>query len=68
MDSPRRTILKAGLWTALGWLTMTLIGWLLTGSAALGGGMALVNSALGLAMYFVYERIWARISWGRDGA
>jgi len=32
---------------------------------ALGGAMAFVNAAMGFALYLVYERIWARISWGR---
>ena len=28
--------------------------------------MALVNSMLGLALYVLYERLWERISWGRE--
>ncbi|MGI3166203.1 DUF2061 domain-containing protein [Pseudooceanicola sp. 200-1SW] len=60
--------MKAVLWTVLGIVMMSLVGLLFTGSVALGGTMALVNSALGLASYLVYERIWARIRWGRlDG-
>ncbi len=27
--------------------------------------MALVNAALGLMTYVIYERFWARIGWGR---
>ena len=27
--------------------------------------MALVNTCLGFTMYMIYERIWARVSWGR---
>jgi len=46
---------------------MTLVGLVATGSAAVGGTLAVVNTAIGLTMYVVYERIWAGITWGRAG-
>ncbi|QFT73120.1 hypothetical protein FIU92_08795 [Ruegeria sp. THAF33] len=51
----------------MGLATMTLVGLIATGSAAVGGALALVNTAIGLALYIVYERIWAGVSWGRNG-
>ncbi len=51
----------------MGLATMTLVGLIATGSAAVGGALALVNTAIGLTLYIVYERIWAGISWGRNG-
>ncbi|GHE04850.1 hypothetical protein GCM10008024_33670 [Allgaiera indica] len=62
-----RTLLKAVLWNLLGLAVMALVGLAMTGSAALGGAMALVNTALGFLCYVAYERIWARITWGRHG-
>lgn len=50
----------------MGLVMMTLVGLVATGSAAIGGGMALVNAAIGLTLYVVYERIWAGIAWGRN--
>jgi uncharacterized membrane protein len=41
---------------------------LMTGSAALGGALAVANTALGFVAYVLYERCWARVSWGRLGA
>lgn len=46
---------------------MTLVGLIATGSAAVGGALALVNTAIGLTMYVIYERVWAGIAWGRHG-
>lgn len=66
MDTPRRTLVKSLLWTLIGLVTMALVGFVFTGSLASGGGMAAVNAAIGLAMYALYERLWAAISWGRD--
>lgn len=65
MESRARTLVKAGLWTLCGLLVMAATAFVATGSLALGGALALVNSAVGLATYVIYERIWARIPWGR---
>ncbi|HKL68450.1 DUF2061 domain-containing protein [Salibaculum sp.] len=65
METPRRSLLKAVIWNIIGLICMSLVGLVATGSVALGGAMALVNAAMGFALYLVYERIWARISWGR---
>lgn len=67
MDSPRRTITKAIIWNLIGLVMMALVGFVATGSFAVGGAMALVNAALGLSMYILYERIWAQVAWGRHG-
>jgi len=65
METRARTLVKALLWNAIGLAVMSLVGLVLTGSAAIGGIMALVNTAIGLISYVLYERVWARISWGR---
>ena len=66
METRARTLVKSGLWTLLGLVVMALVGLAFTGSLAVGGGMALINAAIGFLTYLVYERIWARIAWGRD--
>lgn len=67
METARRSWVKAGLWNLIGFSSMCLVGLIMTGSVAVGGAMALVNTALGFAFYVVYERVWARIDWGRHG-
>ncbi|MGB3316746.1 MAG: DUF2061 domain-containing protein [Albidovulum sp.] len=66
MDTGKRTVLKAVLWNLLGLAMMALVGLAMTGSAALGGAMALANTLIGLISYILYERLWSRISWGRN--
>ena len=63
-----RALLKALLWTLLGLIVMILVGFTLTGSLETGGKMAIINSAIGMVTYFLYERLWDRIKWGRYGA
>ena len=65
METPKRTLVKAVVWMAVGLVMMALVGLLFTGSVAVGGLMALVNSAIGFVSYMAYERLWSRISWGR---
>ena len=65
METYRRSLVKAILWTLLGFAAMSLVGLIMTGSGAVGGMIALVNTALGLACYLLYERLWSRIRWGR---
>lgn len=65
MESRRRTALKAVIWNIMGLAMMAVVGLVATGSAAVGGTMALVNTAIGLFMYLLYERVWAGIRWGR---
>lgn len=66
MDSRKRTLTKALIWNVIGLITMILVGVVATGSVAVGGTMAAVNAALGLSMYAIYERVWARIQWGQN--
>ena len=65
METHRRTLVKAVLWNILGLLVMSLVGLAMTGSVAVGGTIAIVNTAIGLTTYVLYERVWSRISWGR---
>jgi uncharacterized membrane protein len=65
METTKRSVLKAILWNVLGLLTMTLTGLALTGSVAVGGALAVLNTAVGFVSYIGYERLWARVSWGR---
>ena len=66
METRKRTLVKAIVWNIIGLTVMSLVGLVLTGSAAVGGALAVVNTVIGLTMYFLYERVWAGISWGRQ--
>lgn len=65
METRQRSVAKAVIWNLIGLGMMMAVGWLATGSLALGGSMALINAGLGLTCYFVYERVWANVTWGR---
>ncbi|MCL6285916.1 DUF2061 domain-containing protein [Ruegeria sp. 2012CJ41-6] len=66
METRQRSVVKALVWNLMGLAMMTVVGLVATGSAAVGGTLAVVNTAIGLTMYILYERIWAGIRWGRN--
>lgn len=65
MDTKKRTIAKAFCWQGVGLIVMTIIGYIFTGSASEGGALALTSATVGLVNYFLHERLWARVRWGR---
>jgi uncharacterized membrane protein len=65
METRQRTLVKALVWNMIGLTVMALVGLIATGSLAVGGAIAAVNTGVGFATYVIYERIWARIAWGR---
>ena len=66
METRMRSIVKAVIWQVIGLSVMVIVGLAITGSLAAGGAMAVINSALGFVTYLIYERVWARIRWGRQ--
>lgn len=65
METRRRSLVKAVVWNVIGLMMMTLVGFVATGSAAVGGKLAVINTGIGLCTYILYERVWAGIRWGR---
>lgn len=65
METRRRSLLKALIWNAIGFVMMSLVGLIATGSMSVGGVMALINTTIGLTLYIIYERVWSGIRWGR---
>lgn len=65
METPTRSLAKAIVWQAIGLISMTLIGWAVTGSGVLAGGLALLNMSVGFVSYLLHERAWAHVHWGK---
>lgn len=66
MDSPARTFAKTATWQTSGLISMTLLSWAVTGSWSAGGAIALGGMILGTVTYVLHERMWDRVSWGRQ--
>jgi uncharacterized membrane protein len=65
-ESKTRSLAKAISWRVTGTVDTFLISWLITGQLALAGGIALTEVVTKIFLYWFHERIWNRISWGKD--
>lgn len=66
MDNHARSVAKAISWRATGTVDTFLISFVLSGSVKLAGGIASVEVITKMVLYYVHERVWTKISWGRS--
>ena len=60
-----RSILKAISWRTLGTLDTFAISWFMTGKIEIAGLIAALEVITKVAWYYLHERVWAAIAWGR---
>ena len=65
MDTHARSIAKAVSYRFLGSAVTALIFFVLTGKGTLSLGAGGLDMVLKIGAYFVHERLWDRISFGR---
>lgn len=67
-DSHSRSIAKAISWRVTGTVDTFLISWLITGKPLLASGIAATEVLTKVTLFYIHERAWARIAWGRPSA
>ena len=60
-----RSLVKAISWRATGTVDTILISWLITGQIKMALGIGFVEIFTKIFLYYVHERIWNRLSFGR---
>ena len=66
MESHSRSIVKAVTYRILGSTSTGLIFYVLTGRLSLSVGAGLLDVVLKIGVYFLHERLWNHINYGRD--
>jgi uncharacterized membrane protein len=64
-DSHARTIVKAVSWRVIATLTTMTIVFLFTRKIILSLGVGLVEVVTKITFYYLHERSWHKISWGK---
>lgn len=64
-ETHSRSVLKAVSWRTVGTLDTFAISWFMTGKVAMAGSIAGLEVVTKVAWYYLHERIWAAVSWGR---
>ena len=66
MESKSRSIAKAVSYRVLGSATTAVVCFLLTRKMALSGELGVLDMVLKIGLYFLHERLWNHISFGRS--
>jgi uncharacterized membrane protein len=67
-DSRRRALAKAIVWRFVGSLDTFLLSLLITGNGRYAVSIATAEAATKIVLYYIHERVWRRIPWGRHEA
>jgi uncharacterized membrane protein len=65
-DSNTRSLAKAISWRVTGTADTFLISWLITGEPLLATGIAATEVATKIFLFWLHERVWNKIKWGRN--
>ena len=64
-ESHARSVMKAISWRGTGSLDTFLVSWVITGSATFAGSIAAAEIASKVFLYYLHERVWSFVSWGK---
>ena len=64
-DTSVRSLAKAVSWRVTGTIDTFLISWLITGQILLASGIAFTEIMTKIVLFWLHERVWARIKWGQ---
>ena len=64
-EAHSRSLAKAISWRATGTLDTFVISYIITGHAVLAGSIAGTELLTKVLLYYLHERAWAKIPWGR---
>ena len=65
MDCKKRTLIKSLSWKIAGSLSLVLLTYLTTESLKVAGIIAILQFIITFFLYFVHERVWNYITWGK---
>jgi adenylylsulfate kinase len=60
-----RVVIKAVSWRAIATLTTAGLVYLFTGELVLAAGIGVLEVSLKLLFYYIHERVWEIVPWGR---
>jgi len=65
-DSYKRSVVKSLTWRVIALLLTIIILYLTTGDAVFSGTVGILINVLKTIVYFIHERIWELVNWGRE--
>jgi uncharacterized membrane protein len=64
-DTKTRSIIKTFSWRITGSSATFLIAWIIGGDLAVAGTIAMTQIVANTMLYYLHERVWNLVTWGR---
>jgi uncharacterized membrane protein len=64
-ETHSRSVCKAVSWRTLGTLDTFAISWFMTSRVGIAGSIAGIEIITKVAWYYLHERLWVLVRWGR---
>lgn len=65
-ETSGRSLVKTLTWRVTGSGATFLISWLISGDLRVAGSIAVIQIVANTVLYYVHERAWNNIKWGRQ--
>ena len=65
MESKKRSLVKLLSWRVIGLIIWPIVSYIITGDLVMTGWLTGVFVSM-TGIYYIHERIWDKIKWGRD--
>ena len=66
IETNKRSLLKTLSWRLTGSGATFIISYLITGSFSISSTIAVIQITANTLLYYIHERIWNKIKWGRN--
>ena len=64
-EAHRRSLVKAVSWRVTGSIDTFILSWIITGNPMIAGTISAVEVVTKIGLFYLHERAWAKISWGK---
>ncbi len=65
MESHKRTIIKSITWRIIAIIVAFIVAYAFTRKPVESGGIAITANLINMIIYYIHERIWNKINFGR---
>jgi len=66
METHLRSVVKGMSWRVIATLVTTIVVWFISGEVSMALFAGLSDSLIKIGLFWGHERIWQRVSWGRN--
>ena len=61
-----RSLAKSLTWRVIAVVSTLLIGYAMTGSWSFSVSLTIVSNVINFVLYYIHERVWLGVRWGRS--